>query len=120
MNRITARKKRYVRRKRGVRKDIFGNPSRPRLTVTRSCKNIYAQIIDDTSGKTLCMASTIEKDGKVGAGSNCAAAKAIGERLASKAKSAGIDSVVFDRNGYKFHGRVKALAEGVREGGLKF
>ena len=120
MNRITARKKRYVRRKRGVRKDIFGNPSRPRLTVTRSCKNIYAQIIDDTSGTTLCMASTIEKDGKVEAGSNCAAAKAIGERLASKAKSAGIKAVVFDRNGYKFHGRVKALADGAREGGLKF
>ena len=120
MNRITARNKRYVRRKRGVRKDIFGSPSRPRLTVTRSCKNIYAQIIDDTSGKTLCMASTIEKDGKVEAGSNCAAAKAIGERLASKAKSAGIEAVVFDRNGYKFHGRVKALADGAREGGLKF
>tara|TARA_Y100000589_G_C26742658_1_gene462369 strand:- start:97 stop:297 length:201 start_codon:yes stop_codon:yes gene_type:complete len=66
------------------------------------------------------MASTIEKDGKVEAGSNCAAAKAIGERLASKAKSVGIESVVFDRNGYKFHGRVKALADGAREGGLKF
>ena len=91
-----------------------------RLSIHRTNANIYAQIIDDTSGTTLCMASTIEKDGKVEAGSNCTAAKAIGERLASKAKSAGIKAVVFDRNGYKFHGRVKALADGAREGGLKF
>tara|TARA_B100001750_G_C15460013_1_gene573714 strand:- start:430 stop:792 length:363 start_codon:yes stop_codon:yes gene_type:complete len=120
MNRITARKKRYTRRKRGVRKDIFGLPSRPRLTIKRTCKNIYGQIIDDASGITICSASTIEKEGKINAGSNCIAAKEIGERLATKAKTAGIESVVFDRNGYKFHGRVKALAEGAREGGLKF
>jgi len=81
---------------------------------------MYAQLIDDTSGRTICSASTIEKDGKVDAGNNCVAAKEIGTRLASKAKTAGVESVVFDRNGYRFHGRVKALAEGAREGGLKF
>jgi large subunit ribosomal protein L18 len=120
MNRITARIKRYTRRKRSVRKSIFGAPSKPRLTITRTGKNIYAQLIDDTSGCTLCSASTIEKEGKIEAGSNCAAAKSIGTRLAEKAKTAGIETVVFDRNGYRFHGRVKALAEGAREGGLKF
>jgi large subunit ribosomal protein L18 len=120
MNRITSRIKRYTRRKRGVRKNVFGAPAMPRLTVTRTGKNIYAQLIDDTSGRTLCSASTIEKDGKVEAGSNCAAAKTIGTRIAEKAKGAGINTIVFDRNGYRFHGRVKALAEGAREGGLKF
>ena len=120
MNRITARHNRYIRRKRSVRKNIFGTPSRPRLTVTRTCNNMYAQLIDDTSGKTLCAASTIEKDDKVSAGSNCVAAKSIGERIAKKATASGVESVVFDRNGYNFHGRVKALAEGARDGGLKF
>ena len=120
MNRITARIKRYTRRKRGIRKNIFGSPSRPRLSVTRSGKNMYAQLIDDTSGCTICSASTIEKDGKVDAGSNCVAAKEIGIRIAAKAKTAGVENIIFDRNGYRFHGRVKALAEGAREGGLKF
>jgi large subunit ribosomal protein L18 len=81
---------------------------------------MYAQLIDDTSGRTICSSSTIEKDGKVEQGSNRTAAKEVGTRIATKAKAAGIDSVVFDRNGYKFHGRVKALADGAREGGLKF
>lgn len=120
MNRITARIKRYTRRRRSVRKNIFGSPSRPRLTITRTGKNMYAQVIDDTSGRTICSASTIEKDGKVGAGSNCVAAKEIGARIATKAKESGVDSVIFDRNGYRYHGRVKALAEAAREGGLKF
>ena len=120
MNRITSRIKRYTRRKRGIRKNIFGSPSRPRLSVTRSGKNMYAQLIDDTSGCTICSASTIEKDGKVDAGSNCVAAKEIGTRIAAKAKTAGVENIIFDRNGYRFHGRVKALAEGAREGGLKF
>jgi|TARA_B100000315_G_C14205600_1_gene419657 large subunit ribosomal protein L18 len=81
---------------------------------------MYAQLIDDTSGRTLCSASTIEKDAKVEAGSNCTAAKTIGTRIAEKAKGVGIKVVVFDRNGYRYHGRIKALAEGAREGGLKF
>ncbi len=120
MNRITSRINRYTRRKRGVRKNIFGSPTRPRLSITRSGKNMYAQLIDDTSGRTICSSSTIEKDGKVDKGSNCIAAKEIGTRIATKAKAVGIGVVVFDRNGYKFHGRVKALADGAREGGLKF
>lgn len=120
MNRITARLKRYTRRRRSVRKNIFGNPSRPRLTVTRTGKNMYAQLIDDTSGTTICSASTIEKDNKVDGGSNCGAATEIGTRIAAKAKKAGVDSVIFDRNGYRYHGRVKALAEAARVGGLKF
>lgn len=81
---------------------------------------MYAQVIDDTSGTTICSASTIEKDGKIDGGSNCSAAKEIGIRIATKAKKAGIDTVIFDRNGYHYHGRVKALAEAAREGGLKF
>ena len=81
---------------------------------------MYAQLIDDTSSRTLCAASTIEKDGRLDVGNNCAAAKEIGERIAEKAKTAGITSIVFDRNGYRFHGRVKALADAAREGGLKF
>lgn len=120
MNRITARIKRYTRRRRSVRKNIFGSPTRPRLTVSRSGKNMYAQVIDDTSGKTICSASTIEKDGKVDGGSNCSAAIEIGTRIAAKAKKAGVDTVIFDRNGYRYHGRVKALAEAARKGGLKF
>ena len=81
---------------------------------------MYAQLIDDTSSRTLCAASTIEKDSRLDVGNNCAAAKEIGERIAEKAKTAGVTSVVFDRNGYRFHGRVKALADAAREGGLKF
>jgi len=120
MNRITARIKRYTRRRRAVRKKIFGLPSCPRLTVTRTGKNIYAQLVDDTAGRTICSASTIQKEGRIQTGSNCVAAKEIGTRIAEKAKSAGVGKVVFDRNGYRFHGRVKALAEGAREAGLKF
>jgi len=120
MNRITSRVKRQLRRRRSVRKRIFGVPSRPRLTIRRTSKHMYAQLIDDTSSRTLCAASTIEKDGRLDVGNNCAAAKEIGERIAEKAKTAGVTSIVFDRNGYRFHGRVKALADAAREGGLKF
>tara|TARA_B100000959_G_scaffold114585_1_gene120811 strand:+ start:9887 stop:10177 length:291 start_codon:yes stop_codon:yes gene_type:complete len=95
-------------------------PSRPRMTITRTGKNVYVQIIDDTAGKTVASASTIEKGNRQPQGSNCAAAAQIGTRIAEKAKAAGVDTVVFDRNGYKFHGRVKALADAAREGGLKF
>ena len=120
MNRIVARIKRRTRRRHGVRKNIFGLPSRPRMTVTRTGKNVYVQIIDDTAGKTIASASTIEKGNRQPQGSNCAAAAQIGTRIAEKAKAAGVKDVVFDRNGYKFHGRVKALADAAREGGLKF
>lgn len=95
-------------------------PGRPRLTVFRSSKHMYAQVIDDLSGRTLAAASTMEKDAKGGYGGNVAAAGEVGKRLAERAVAAGIGAVVFDRNGFKYHGRVKGLADGAREGGLKF
>ncbi len=110
------------RRKRHVRKKVTGTPERPRLTVFRSHKNIYAQIIDDEAGRTLVAASSREKP-LCEALANCgnrAAAQAVGTALATKAAEAGIEAVVFDRNGYPFHGRVKELAEAARKAGLKF
>jgi len=109
------RKKRHKR----VRGKIAGTPERPRLNVFRSEKHIYAQIIDDTQGVTLCSASSVEKEFE-GAGSNKEAAKKIGKVVAERAIAKGIDVVVFDRGGYIYHGRVKELAEAAREGGLKF
>lgn len=109
------------RRKRRIRKKISGTPKRPRMSVFRSLKHISVQIIDDTTGNTLCAASTCEKafhDKK--ARSNIASAKAIGEIIAERAKGKGIENVVFDRNGCLYHGRLKALAQAAREKGLKF
>jgi large subunit ribosomal protein L18 len=105
--------------KRRVRKNIFGSSERPRLSVFRSNKQIYAQIIDDVKGITLASASSYKcKDAE---GKNKSdQASIVGKELAAKAAKAGIESVVFDRNGYQYHGRVKSLAEGAREGGLKF
>ena len=120
MTRTVSRIKRRTRRRHAIRKNIFGVPTCPRMTVTRTGKNMYVQIIDDAAGKTIVSASTIEKGNRQAHGSNCDAAKKVGVRIAEKAKTSGIDSVVFDRNGYKFHGRVKALADAAREGGLKF
>lgn len=116
----TDRKKARVKRHMRVRNKISGTAERPRLAVYRSEKNIYAQIIDDVAGKTLVSASTLDKDfaGKVG--SNKEAAKVIGEVVAKKAVENGIEEVVFDRGGYVYHGRIKELAEGAREAGLRF
>ncbi len=111
---------RWRRRKRRVRKHIAGTPDRPRLTVFRSHKNIYAQLVDDTVGQTLVAASSREGELAESGGGNVEAAKAVGAALASKAGEAGIKKVVFDRNGYPYHGRVKVLAEAAREGGLEF
>ena len=108
-----------IRRHQRVRGKVSGTAERPRLSVFRSENNIYAQIIDDVAGKTLCSASTVEK-GFEGNGSNVEAAKKIGATVAERALAKGIENVVFDRGGYIFHGRVAALAEGAREGGLKF
>lgn len=110
-----------IRRKRHlkIRKKISGTALRPRLCVFRSSKNMYAQIIDDVSGVTLVSASTLDKDFN-GVGSNKEAAKEIGKLIAKKAKEKDIKEVVFDRNGYVYHGRVSELAEGAREEGLKF
>ena len=109
------RLKRHVR----VRGKISGTPECPRLNVYRSNTNIYAQIIDDVNGVTLVSANTLEKEFE-GAAGNCEAAKKVGTVLAERAKAKGIEEVVFDRGGYVYHGRVAALADGAREGGLKF
>ena len=111
----TQRLKRHAR----VRAKISGTTERPRLAVYRSNANIYAQIIDDSKGVTLCSASTVEA-GFEGIGSNKEAAKKVGKKIAEKALAGGITEVVFDRGGYIYHGRVSELAEGAREGGLKF
>ena len=109
------RKKRHKR----VRSKISGTTERPRLNVFRSEKHIYAQIIDDTKGMTLCSASSVEKDFE-GSGSNKEGAKKVGKLVAERAVAKGIGVVVFDRGGYIYHGRVKELAEAAREGGLAF
>ena len=108
-----------VKRHARVRGKISGTPERPRLCVFRSESNIYAQIIDDVAGNTLCAASSVEKDFE-GFGGNVEAAKKIGNKIAERALAKGIETVVFDRGGYVYHGRVQALADGAREGGLKF
>ena len=108
-----------LKRHRRVRGKISGTPECPRLNVFRSELHIYAQIIDDVNGTTLCSASTVEK-GFEGTTSNMEAAKKVGLAVAERAKAKGIEVVVFDRGGYIYHGRVKALAEGAREGGLQF
>ncbi len=110
-----ARLHRHVR----VRGKISGTAERPRLNVFRSSNHIYAQIIDDVAGKTLCAASSVEKDFGM-YGGNKEAAKKVGKLIAERAAGKGITEVVFDRGGYVYHGRVKELAEGAREGGLKF
>lgn len=108
-----------IKRHKRVRGKISGTPEVPRLNVFRSEKHIYAQIIDDVNGHTLCSASTVEK-GFEGPGSNKEAAKKVGLKVAERAKEKGIEKVVFDRGGYVYHGRVAALADGAREGGLEF
>ena len=108
-----------LKRHKRVRSKVFGTTERPRLNVFRSEKNIYAQVIDDVAGVTLVSASTIEKD-FTEYGGNKEAAKKIGQLVAERCKAKGIENVVFDRGGYLYHGRVKELAEGAREGGLQF
>ena len=108
-----------LNRHRRVRGKISGTAECPRLNVFRSSKNIYAQIIDDVKGVTLAAASTLDKD-FAGNGGNKEAARKVGEMIAKRAAEKGIEQVVFDRGGYIFHGRVKELADGAREGGLKF
>lgn len=108
-----------IKRHKRVRAKISGTPERPRLNVFRSETNIYAQIIDDVAGVTLVSASSLEKDFTC-EGDKKAAAKKVGQMVAERAKAKGIDTVVFDRGGYVYHGRVQALAEGAREGGLQF
>ena len=115
-SRVRSRLRRQVR----VRKKVSGTPERPRLVVTRSSKHITAQVVDDAVGKTLAYASSMEGDLRSEHGDKTEKAKLVGGRVAERAKAAGIDGVVFDRAGNKYHGRVAALADGAREGGLKF
>ncbi len=118
INRKESRTRRHYR----VRKKVFGTPARPRLNVFRSSSHIYAQIIDDEAGVTLVSASTLDKElkGTLSHGGNKESAKKVGDLVAKRAKEKGIESVVFDRGGYIFHGRVKELAEAAREAGLQF
>ena len=113
-----ARKARHVR----VRKKVAGTPEKPRLNVFRSVKHIYAQLIDDYSGKTLVAASSLDKElkGKIPTGGNMEAAKTVGLLVAKRAADRGVKKIVFDRGGFIYHGRVKALADAAREGGLEF
>lgn len=112
----TARARRHLR----VRKKISGSAQRPRLVVSRSSRHVFAQVIDDGAGRTLASASTMEADVRASQADKTAQARRVGELLASRAKQAGVETVVFDRGGNMFHGRVAALAEGAREGGLEF
>ncbi len=115
-----ARTKSRLRRQVRGRKKVSGTPERPRLVVTRSSKHITVLVVDDLAGKTLAYASTMESDLRGFEGDKTAKAKKVGELVAERAKSAGVAGVVFDRAGNKYHGRVAALAEGAREGGLTF
>lgn len=109
-----------LRRKRRIRKKITGTPQRPRLTVFKSNKHIYAQVVDDFSGHTLVSASTVESDlGGDEEATKTEQAKRVGERVAERAEEEGVEQVVFDRNGFVYHGRVAAVADGAREGGLE-
>jgi large subunit ribosomal protein L18 len=114
--RSAARLRRQIR----VRKKVFGAPERPRLVVTRSARHVYAQVIDDTQGRTLASASTMEAPLRAATGDKSDKAKQVGSLIAERAKAVGVESVVFDRAGYKYHGRIAALADGAREGGLGF
>ncbi|GAA2450168.1 50S ribosomal protein L18 [Actinomadura vinacea] len=113
--RAKSRKRRHLR----VRKKVVGTAARPRLVVTRSSRHMFVQVIDDTAGHTLAYASTMEADLRADAGDKTAKSRKVGELVAARAKEAGVSAVVFDRGGNKYHGRVAAVADGAREGGLE-
>ena len=113
--RAAARARRHLR----VRKKVVGSDQRPRLSVSRSSRHIFAQLIDDGAGRTLASASTLEEGVRAASGDKTAKARQVGELLAGRATAAGITSAVFDRGGYAYHGRIAALADGAREGGLQ-
>ena len=111
---VAARGRRHLR----VRKKVAGTAARPRLVVSRSSRHVFVQIVDDTVGKTVASASTMEADLRTFEGDKTAKARRVGELVAERAKSAGVEAVVFDRGGNKYHGRIAAIADGAREGGL--
>jgi large subunit ribosomal protein L18 len=118
IKRATGKTAARIRRHVRVRKQVTGTTARPRLVVSRSARHVVAQVVDDTARRTLVSASTMESDLRALEGDKTAKAKRVGELVAERAKAAGIDAVVFDRGGNKYHGRVAALADGAREGGL--
>lgn len=120
MNKNVSKDTRRSRRRVGIRKRISGNASRPRLSIYKSLNHMYAQVIDDLQGKTLAAASTSDKSLSLAKTGNTAAAAAVGTSIAQKARAAGVTQVSFDRGGFRFHGRVKALADAARKAGLKF
>ncbi len=120
MNRNSLKALRRSRRRITIRKAITGTAVKPRMAVYKSLNHIYVQLIDDLAGKTLVAASTRDKDAKLDATGNKDAAATVGKALATKAKQAGVSEVVFDRGGFRYHGRIKSLADAAREAGLKF
>jgi large subunit ribosomal protein L18 len=120
MNNSMARRIGRARRHFRVRKNVSGTPARPRLVVTRSSRHIYAQVVDDTVGRTLASASTLDATLRSSEGDKKARARLVGALVAERAKSAGVEAVVFDRGGNKYHGRIAALADSARENGLDF
>ncbi len=121
MNKNKQKNVRRQRRRIGIRKRVSGTPTRPRLAIYRSLNHMYAQVIDDMAGATLVSASSRDKEAKIdGTSGNSKAAESVGVLLAERAKAAGITEVVFDRGGFKFHGRIKAFADAARKGGLNF
>jgi len=118
--RLSARSAAQAKRHLRVRKKVTGSPQRPRLVVNRSARHMFAQIVDDTAGRTLASASSLDADVRGGDGDKTAKARQVGELLARRAAEAGITAVVFDRGGYAYHGRLAALADAAREGGLGF
>ena len=116
LQKAAGRKRRHHR----VRKNVRGTAARPRLAVFRSSKHLYAQVIDDTAGRTIASASTMEADVRSGSTATVEAAKSVGKRVGERAKAAGVSAVVFDRGGFRYHGRVAGAADGAREAGLEF
>ena len=122
MDNLKKKNKKRLKRRKGIRKKVIGVKERPRLSIFRSSKNIYCQIIDDTTGKTLAGASTLTKDvkDKLPYGGNIKAAELVGQKIAEEASKIGVTKIVFDRGGYKYHGRIKALADTARANNLEF
>lgn len=120
MREAEIRSRRRNRRRKGIRKRVAGEPARPRLAVRRSLRHIYAQVIDDLAGRTIVSASTRESALSAAGSGNAAAAAAVGKAIAQRARQAGLSRVAFDRGGFRYHGRVKALADAAREEGLQF
>lgn len=120
MDRQKAKQSRRTRRRIGIRKRVSGTGETPRLSIYRSLRHVYVQVVNDLDGTTICAASTMDKEFSGESTGNVEAAKAVGKLIAERAKSKGVEKVVFDRGGFRYHGRVQALADAAREGGLKF